>query len=551
MPEIKRKTAKQVIETWDKLFSERSHWESHWGEVSRYCLPHKENFFGKRTAGSKLPTDLYDSIQIFSLQIFAAGIHGYMTNPASRWFELGMRETAYKGIAEVKHWLKVAEHTTFDAFNQSNFNQEIHELYMDFGGFGTGVIYEEEDPKNDIRFFCRPLEEVCIVEDKDGRVVMIYRKYPMKVLAAYDKFGKKAGKTVVDAFEKNDYNKTVWFIQAIEPRYQRDLTKEDNLNMPFASIHVNVDDKIKVAESGYLEFPAMCPRYSKNSGDTYGYSPAMTQLANIKMLQEIGKAIIKGARKMINPALVLPHDGYLLPFRTGDGAINYRLRGKADDTIQELGIKGNIPVGRDMQEDYRLQIKQGFFVDLFMMLLGNTKQMTVPEVQERVAEKMLILGPVIGRIQTELLDPLIERTVNILIRRGRIPPPPDIIAGKDYKITYISPLAKAQRAAESNSIVEWMSIIAEMSEFAPQVLDMVRVDQVAERLADIKGIDPDLVTDKDTLDQMRALKDQIASQQQEILMMQGAAKAASDMGSAEQKFADATVKRNTKPGAKK
>ncbi len=548
MPEIKRKNAKQIMETWEKLFAERSHWESHWSEVTHYCIPHKENFFSKRTPGTKLPADLYDSVQIASAQIFAAGIHGYMTNPSSRWFELGMRDPAYKDLAEVRHWMKTAEHETFNMLNQSNFNQEIHELYIDFGTLGTGIIYEEEDPKDDIRFFARPLEEVCIAEDKNGRVVLAYRKYPMKALAAYDKFKDKAGKTVIDAMDKNEYNKTVWFIHAIEPRFERDLLKEDNRNMPWASYHVNVDDKLKVGESGYLEFPAFAPRYSKTSGDTYGYSPAMVQLANIKMLQEIGKALIKGARKMINPALVLPHDGYLLPFRTGDGAINYKLRGKSDDTIQELGIKGNIPVGRDMQEDYRLQIKQGFFVDLFMMLMSQTKQMTVPEVQERVAEKMLILGPVIGRIQSELLSPLIERTVNIGIRRGRIPPPPAVIAGKDYKITYISPLAKAQRAVESNSIVEWLSIVAEIAKLAPQALDMVQVDKIIDRLADIKGIDPDLVTDKDTLDQMRALKQQLESMANEIAMLQGAAKAANDMGGAEHKFAQANATRNTPAG---
>lgn len=539
------------MDTWEKLFSERSQWDSHWAEVSHFCIPHKENFFSRRAPGTKLPVDLYDSVQISSAQIFAAGIHGYMTNPSSRWFELGIRDPAYKDISEVRHWLKTAEHAVFDALNQSNFNQEVHELYLDLGTFGTGIMYEEEDPKDDIRFFARPLEEVCIAEDKNGRVVLAYRKYSMKALQAYDKFKTLAGPTVIQAFEKNEYNKNVCFIHAIEPRFERDLVKEDNRNWPWASIHVNVDDKIKCGESGYMEFPAFAPRYSKNSGDLYGYSPAMTQLPNIKMLQEIGKSIIKGARKMINPALVLPHDGYLLPFRTGDGAINYKLRGKSDDKIEELGIKGNIPIGREIQEDYRFQIKQGFFVDLFMMMLGQTKQMTVPEVQERITEKMLILGPVLGRIQSEFLNPMIERSVNILIRRGKIPPPPDIIAGKDYKIINISPLAKAQRAVEANSIVEWMSIIGEMAALAPQVLDMMQVDKIVDRLADIKGIDPDLVTDKDTLDQTRRLKQQLEAQSQEIIMLQGAAKAASDMGSAEHKFAQANAARGEKTGTKK
>lgn len=523
-----RKNAKQIMSTWDKMFSDRSHWETHWADVVYYCIPHKDNFFGKRTSGSKLPTNLYDSIQISSAQIFAAGLQGYMTNPSSRWFELGMRNRAFMQMQEVKVWLKTAEEATFDALNQSNFNQEIHEHYQDLGVMGAGDLYEEEDPFTDIRFYARPLEEICVAEDKNGRVDTVYRKYPLTAKQAWETWGAKAGKSTMEAWHRGDINKRIWFIHAIEPRYFRDLTKEDALNLPFASYHVCVDDKRKIAEGGYHEFPHYFPRYAKNSGDVYGYSPAMTQLANIKMLQEIGKSLVKGARKAVNPAYVLPHDGFVLPFRTGDGAVNYKLRGKPGETVQELGIKGNIPVGRDMQEDYRQMIRQGFFTDLFLLMMNQTKQMTIPEVQERIAEKMLILGPVIGRIQAELLNPLIERTVNILLRRGKIPPPPEAIAGQEYKIVYISPLAKAQRASESNSITDWLGIVGEMAKLAPEVLDMVQIDKVAERLAEIKGVDPDLVTDPETLDQIRAIKRQLEAQAQEIAMLREAMAAAKD-----------------------
>ncbi len=308
---IKRKTAKIIMSTWDKMISDRAHWEVNWAEVVRLCIPHKENFFGKRTPGTKLPVDLYDSIQIIAAQVFAAGMQGYMTNPSSRWFEVGMREKEFSQIDEVKIWLKEVEDKTFDALNQSNFNQEIHETYQDLGVIGTADLFEEEDPKTNVRFYARPMDEICVIEDAQGRVDTVYRKFRLTAKQAFEKWGNKAGKSVLEAWDRGDINKRIWFIHAIEPRYHRDFSKEDGLNLPIASIYVNVDDKVKVNESGYFEFPHFVPRYAKNSGDTYGYSPAMSLAANIKMLQEIGKTIIKGARKMINPALVLPHDGYV------------------------------------------------------------------------------------------------------------------------------------------------------------------------------------------------------------------------------------------------
>jgi len=539
MPEVKRKNARQIMDAWDKMHSDRSHWETHWSDVTYYCIPHKENFFGKRTPGSKLPGDLYDSIQILGPQVFAAGMQGYFTNPASRWFELGMRERAFREIKEVKVWLQIAEEETFDALNESNFNQEIHEVYQDLGVIGTADLYEEEDPVSDVRFYANSMDEICIAEDKHGRVDTVYRKYRITAKQAYERWGNKAGKTAVDAFDKGDFNKRVWYIHAIEPRYSRDMNKDDSENLPFSSIHVSVDDKRKVHESGYHEFPHFVPRYAKNTGDLYGYSNAMTQLPNIKMLQEMGKAIVKGARKRVNPALVLPHDGYVLPLRTGDGAINYRLRGKSDDKIQELGVNGDINSGRVVQEDYRNMIREGFFMDLFMMLLNNNKDMTIPELQERLSERMLLLGPVLGRIQSELLNPLISRTVNILIRRGRIPPPPEAIDGRDYKITYISPLAKAQRALKIGSVTRWLSYIKEMAEITPQVVDLVQVDRVADRLAEYEGVDPDLVTDQKTLDQFRAVRRQLEDQARQIAALKEAASAAKDIGAAEKAMAGA------------
>ena len=106
----------------------------------------------------------------------------------------------------------------------------------------------------------------------------------------------------------------------------------------------------------------------------------------------------------------------------------------------------------EMEEQKRTSIKRAFFVDLFLLLANYTDQMTATEVAERVNEKMLILGPMLGRLMSELLDPIITRTFNILLRLKKIPPPPPELANQDYKVKYISPLAKANEQVRCSLI---------------------------------------------------------------------------------------------------
>ncbi|MDH8265416.1 portal protein, partial [Klebsiella pneumoniae] len=70
-------------------------------------------------------------------------------------------------------------------------------------------------------------------------------------------------------------------------------------------------------------------------------------------------------------------------------------------------------------------INSAYFVDLFMMLQNiNTRSMPVEAVIEMKEEKLLMLGPVLERLNDECLNPLIDRTFSIMARKNLLPPPP-------------------------------------------------------------------------------------------------------------------------------
>ena len=99
---------------------------------------------------------------------------------------------------------------------------------------------------------------------------------------------------------------------------------ENSKNMDFISCHVHEESGALLRESGFREFPYVVPRYLKSSSnEIYGRSPAMNALPDVKMLNTMSKTTIKAAQKQIDPPLMVPDDGFVLPVRTVPGGLNF------------------------------------------------------------------------------------------------------------------------------------------------------------------------------------------------------------------------------------
>lgn len=517
-------TAQQLVKRYQTVKAGRQSWDSYWQELAYYCLPRKAYITEVKAVGDRLPTDLYDSTAVNANQVLAAGLHGYLTNPQSKWFSLRMQNEKTDEISGVKEWLHEAEARIYDVLNSSNFNQEIHEVYLDLGSIGTSVMYEEEDPTDIVRFYTLPIGKLAISEDDAGRVNTVFIEFEYTAEQAYRKWGKKAGTKVLECIEKKLYDQPFNFLQCVYPRSDRDVAKKDAKNMEYASTWISSESKI-IQEGGYREFPFFVPRFSKVSGDMYGYSPAMNVLPDIKMLNAMAKTMIKAAQKIVDPPLQVPNEAFLLPLRTMPGGINIRNAGYPGEEIRPLLTGGNIPIGLEMEQERRQIIQRAFFVDLFI-LLAERKNMTATEVQERVAEKMLLLGPALGRLMSELLDPIVTRTFNILLRNGSIPPPPPGLENQDYVVEYVSPLARAQRAGEIQSINQVLVLISQMAEVNPEALDKIDMDQTIDEIADIHGTNPELIRDDDEVEELRAKRAQAKAAMAQIQAAQSIAQTA-------------------------
>ena len=521
-----RDLARQLKDNLSRLQEKRSNWESHWQEVSDYMLPRKAEITKQRARGDKRHIQIYDATAIHALELLAASLHGMLTSSANKWFSLRFKETELNDIDEAKEWLENATTRMYDAIAKSNFQQEIFECYFDLIAFGTACLMIEEDQEDTLLFSARHIKELYIQENKKGFVDTIYRKFKMPVEAVIDKFGiENVSKDTITTFKKSPFDEIV-LVHVARPRIDFDPQKKDKQNMPVQSIYMEFETGHIISIGGFQEMPYVVPRYLKASTETYGRSPGMNALPDVKVLNKMVEHSLKAAAKMIDPPLLVPDDGMLAPIRMSPGSINF-FRSGSRERIEPLNINANTAVTLNNENQRRDAIAKMFHVD--QLLITENRNMTATEVLQRNEEKMRILGPVLGRLQSELLSPLIIRIFNLMLRNGLFQQAPDILSQQELNIEYVSPMALAQRSQELQSLMRGLEIFGSLSQTLP-VMDYVDDNGMVKQIIEILGLPAKVIKSDQEVEQIRAERAQAEAaamqQQQEMAQAQMAKDAA-------------------------
>jgi hypothetical protein len=166
-----------------------------------------------------------------------------------------------------------------------------------------------------------------------------------------------------------------------------------------------------------------------------------------------------------------------------------------------------------MEEQRRNAIRQAFYVDQLLMSQGPA--MTATEVLQRNEEKMRLLGPVLGRLQSELLQPLISRSFALLLRNGLLPAAPEQLQGQDIDIEYVSPLAKAQKLTDLQSMLRGFEVMMQVAEIAP-VMDYLDSDKLVQYLVEVTGIPARVIRSDEEVARIRRQQQQAQAQQAQM-----------------------------------
>ena len=257
----------------------------------------------------------------------------------------------------------------------------------------------------------------------------------------------------------------------------------------------------------------------------------MMCLPDIKMVNEMMKTTIRAAQKATDPPLMVPDDGFMLPLRTIPGGLNY-YRSGTQDKIEPLQSGVRPDIGLDFIDSRREHIKRTFHVDWLQLQEGP--QMTATEVLQRQEDKMRLMGPMVGRLQTEFLGPLIDRVFNIFSRRNLLPEAPSELEGINLAIDYVSPVARAQKAQTIFNFSRLLEQMMPLANIKPEMFDNIDAD------ATLRWAHATLDAPMETLsppEAVQQLREQRAQQQQDMMLAQQAqqgAAAAKDFAQAAQ-----------------
>jgi hypothetical protein len=523
---------------WGALKTERASWFSHWKEISDYLLPRSGRYFVQdRNRGYRRHNAIYDSTATRALRVLAAGMMSGMTSPARPWFRLATSDPDLMKFGPVKVWLNETSKVMHRVFQRSNTYQALHSIYEELGAFGTASSILVPDFANIIHHYPQTIGEYCVSANWKGEVDTLYREFQRPVGAVVKEFGlKNVSNTVKNMYDRGLLDQWVTILHSIEPRADRDPGKLDAKNMAWKSVYLETGAGAKdvLRESGFKRFPALCPRWAVAGGDIYGNSPGMEALGDIKQLQQEQLRKAEGIDYKIRPPLQAPVRLKNAEVDTLPGGLTY-----VDAGGQRAAITSLYDVNIDLShllndiQDVRGRINGVFYADLFLMLANQQDtRMTATEVAERHEEKLLMLGPVLERLQHELLDPLIDMTFNHIMEAGIMPPPPDELQGHEISVELVSMLAQAQRAVATNSIDRFVGQLEAIGQIKPGVLDKFDEDKWADIYADSLGIDPQLLVADDQVQAIRQQRAQAQQQQQQEQAMQERAKTAATLASA-------------------
>jgi hypothetical protein len=517
------KIAEELLKRYEALRAERTDLNDTWYEVAYYCMPTRakhEVYGASKAVREKLPSDIYDTTAIKSMQVYAAGMAAYLTNPSQQWIKL-----APKGKEEDKDeqdWLFECQELLYETRNGSNFDTENNSVYKDNGLFGPGWMFLEEDAEDVFRYECIHPIHIHFCNDSRGRLDTVFRSLEMTVRQMVQEFGlDNVGERIQKLYEDEKYDETQQLLHVVLPRIERNTTKKDKLNKPFASYYICIEDKHVLSEGGYNEMPYFLALYDKGSDSRYGYSPCMIALPDIKMVNAMRKALIDASLLSLFPPLDSPHDGYYGgKLKIHPKAVNVRNNHLSpEEGVKPIYMVGDIPINMEIIQEQRECIKQIMFTDLFL-LLASRPDMTATQVLEMVAEKMLLMAPTIGMIRHRYIEKMVEREFNIMLRRGLFPEPPDSVKAKiqagtmEYAIEIVSPLAMAQKFSEVKSISNFFAFIQSIAALVPQVIDNINFDSLIRYIAERFGVNSKLLYEEEFVEQMRKMRQELEQKMQ-------------------------------------
>ena len=548
MPKFSFKADTSKLKNWlgkrkASLKAARQPMEALWLEVRK----HYEPFLGKallegdpdQRAAQREDEAILNTEPRILLHRMAAGLQSGITNQARQWFRLSTHDKKLAEMRAVRQWLDQATETVQAAMNRSNVYAALDQIYMHLG-IGTAAALCVPDSENGLHMHIIDEGAYWISENRRGRVETLMRRVDMTIRTLIDEFGE--GWIPDQIKQRADSGRLeerviVWnLVCRNDPDRFPDIEKDRQ----FVSVYwldgqPDPNNGI-IAIRSFDYNPIIAPRWSV-FGSAYGIGCGIIGLADAKQLQRLELDKLKLVALEVDPPMQADASMKGEPINTGPGGLTFGTQqglgqGKAPAVTRLFETRQQIQAVLMTIQDIEKRLGRTFFSDLFSMMLNlnmQPKQMTAREVNELSAEKVALLGPILTRLNTDLLDPLVDAVFALCLENGDLPQPPPDLEGVKLKIEYVSSLHVEQMSATRMSgLFKLAEFVGMLSPYKPDVVDKVDFDEMIDIAAQSLVEHGVVLDDKD----VQVIREVRARQQQQAAQAEQMTKAAPAMAGA-------------------
>lgn len=499
----------------------RQPYEAEWKEIAQHAQPNRSRFLFDDSNRQYRRTNraIYNSHGILAFRTLAAGMTSGLSSPSRPWFRLTTYDEAGLDDQEIREWLSDVEKRMYAFLAETNFYAAAKSGYAEMGMFGTEACVMVEHPVRGA--VCWPLTvgEYWIALGDDGTPDTLYRHINMSVVQTVQSFGlDKVSATVKNNYDNGDYDKIVKVVHAIEPNAVEDKNLKTAKGKPWRSFYWDQQDGDKINGylrlKGYDDQPFWASRWDTMGGDTYGVSPGMEALPDLRELQLQTKRKTEATAFLIKPEKIVPS--------------TLKLTGQAGNVVSVASVDKDqvivpyqIPpaaIGEIVQDIERVtqSVDRLAYADLFLAItqMEGIQPRNVEEIASRNEEKMTQLGPAIERVNGEKLKIAIDRTFGIMSRLGLLPPAPESLQGQNLKIDFVSILTQMQRMVGMGQTERVTSFIGNLAAAFPEAADKLNVDETIDDYADRAGAPPKIIRSEADVEEIRQGREQQQKMQQ-------------------------------------
>jgi len=519
--------AEEIIAMQGQLESQDAILRSRWQDEADYIFPRESNITDISMPGAPSNVKLYDTTAVTDSVNMTSGLMSNLIPTGQKFFSFGVDDEEIQEIEVVKSYMAKATSRLHAELFTSNFILQLTETLRSLVVYGTGCLFSEW--RGGLNFTDWDISRYQVEEDFGGKVDTIYIKFPKTAKQAYEKWGSKAGESIVEIFKEPsaDYkkqNEIFWFIHMVKPRKNWNPRLEDSSNWAWEERYVGIKDKNDIEEGGYPEFPYCVPRWTKTTGEAHGRGIGTFILPQVKKINVMSRDFLMIVNKSANPAIDVM-DSFTGVYKTFPGARNNIIENPTG--IPHQGSQGNYMETKDSLESERKIVSNAFYADAFAPITssGPGDRRNELEIRQRIVEAFRKIGS-ISRLESELFTPQLTRCYLLLVRNGVLEKAPPELSGRDIKIIYRGPLSLAQQNSEVSASQRTIGIVAELEASSPSfanAMDNFDIDKTVRRWGRIEGMNEFDLAPEDVRDAKREQRQKQIAEQKALEVAQVAA----------------------------